>query len=656
VRRRPSAVSSAAWVVLAAWVGALGSAGPSAAADGDVQIDAQVAPDTVRPGGIVYLTVTITGGAGFGRLAGDPEFELVNLERASAGPSRSEQFQFVNGSASRSIVLRYALRAGTAGEGKVSKLRAQSGDRTIEGPERAVTIDAAAPEAPIGQAQPNDPFARFFQDPFGADDPFGRRQAQRPLRNPKVFARAELEPSEVYVGQQALYTLYLYTQADIAGVDPEALPDFRGFWARELPRPADQRPRPEQVEVDGERFTRVALLQKAIFPLEARSFEVPPVLLHLAVRVPQVGLGGLIQQVANVDRQADAVRLVAKPLPPPPANASGAVGSMRLEATLEPARLEVGQAATLSLSLSGEGNFQGVRDPVLPPLDKVRIFPPQQESYDEVRGKVVRGRRTWKWVLVPSEAGTWSLPPIEMAYFDPKAERYEIAATETLSLLATAAAASVAPAPAVPEDGADANEVATEGARRWRQSMRWLPWGLTLIFGVIALLLWRRHGAAAGSAAAAAAAASAASAGVLAGGALGADDQPWAASPPEPTASPRNGNGHPAIPAGGKLPSPSAKELLGALEQAATESRPRAFATAVEDVVREWLDRRWNLPPATPVARWSETLIARGAPAHGELLRLLGEELRYLRFAPELGTHETVRQTALATAKQLIQS
>ena len=126
-RRAHRAISLAAAVALVA----LSRPAAAGAADGDVQIDAQLAPDTVRPGGTVILTVTISGGAGFGRLASDPEFELVNLERAG-GPSRSEQFQFVNGEASRSIVLRYALRAGAAGEAKVLKLRAQSGDRTLE--------------------------------------------------------------------------------------------------------------------------------------------------------------------------------------------------------------------------------------------------------------------------------------------------------------------------------------------------------------------------------------------------------------------------------------------------------------------------------------------------------------------------------------------
>jgi hypothetical protein len=327
--------------------------------------------------------------------------------------------------------------------------------------------------------------------------------------------------------------------------------------------------------------------------------------------------------------------------------------------------MEVGQAATLSLTLAGEGNLQGVRDPQLPPLDKVRVFPPQQESYDEVRGKVVRGRRTWKWVLVPSEAGTWSLPPIRMAYFDPQLERYETAATEPLTLLATPAATAAAAPAAANRSSAEAADAAlrdaASGSARWGH---WLPWALSAVFAVfavVALLLWRRQAASTHLAAAALAAAVATNEERAAGvtPALPVPLPPLA--PPAPGGAWHDGNGSAgsagnAPAAGTKLAPTSARELLGALEQAAAESRPRAFAAAVEDVVREWLDRRWNLPPATPTNRWAEALTTRGAVAHGELLRLLGEELRYLRFAPELGTHEAVRQTALATAKQLIQS
>ena len=176
--------------------------------------------------------------------------------------------------------------------------------------------------------------------PIGAAE---RDDGRNPSRAPKVFVRSVIEPAEVFVGQQAIYSLYLYTQTDIASVDPGELPDFRGFWARDLPRAGSGssgggagggervRPRPSKKTASA---TRACLWsRRPCFPSRAREYEIPPIDLRLSARVPSAGLGGLFQQVVAIDRRAEAVRLVARPLPPMPPNSgdfSGAVGSMRL--------------------------------------------------------------------------------------------------------------------------------------------------------------------------------------------------------------------------------------------------------------------------------------------------------------------------------------
>ena len=432
-RSTASGVACAVWTLAA--ISGITALMPQPLSGAELEAVIRIEPDTVAPGSIVAMTLVVTGEGGLRRLPAEPSFVLENFEQVSEVPTRSEQFQWVNGEASRSLTLRWILRAQAAGEARVKAIRLKSGDTVLELPDQTVTVDPNAPRA-RDMIPPTSPFSRYLEDPFArqsrpSDDP--RDDGRNPARAPKVFVRSVIEPAEVFVGQQAIYSLYLYTQTDIASVDPGELPDFRGFWARDLPRAGSggsgggagggERVRPETVEEEGERYARVPLVQKALFPLEAREYEIPAIDLRLSARVPSAGLGGLFQQVVAIDRRAEAVRLVARPLPPMPPSSgdfSGAVGSMRLEAKLDPERLEVGQAATLTVSLAGEGNLQGVRDPELPALGDVRIFPPQQEAIDEVRGKSVRGRRTWKWVLVPGQAGIWTVPPIEMNYFDPE--------------------------------------------------------------------------------------------------------------------------------------------------------------------------------------------------------------------------------------------
>src|SRR4029453_4424899 len=95
-----------------------------------------------------------------------------------------------------------------------------------------------APQAIRVQREP----ARQEQRPFGAEDEdpfqqfFGRMPnpwSQRSTQ-PDVFLRAEVEPQQPVVGQQVLYTLFLYTREDIAALSPSGVPTFRGFWVHDV--------------------------------------------------------------------------------------------------------------------------------------------------------------------------------------------------------------------------------------------------------------------------------------------------------------------------------------------------------------------------------------------------------------------------------------
>ena len=102
-----------------------------------------------------------------------------------------------------------------------------------------------------------DPFERFFGRI--------RRPWSREPEEPPVFVRAELEPRRAVVGQQALYTVYLYTRQDIGAISPTVVPDFRGFWVRDVPLP--NRLETDLVDVGGRRDRPVPPHPQARLPV-----------------------------------------------------------------------------------------------------------------------------------------------------------------------------------------------------------------------------------------------------------------------------------------------------------------------------------------------------------------------------------------------------
>ena len=526
----------------------------------------------------------------------DPVFKLDNF-RIVGGPTQSTGLTIVNGLPSASRALTWQLMPRKLGRARVHSVGITIEGQPIDMGERGVDVIREPPR----RRRAEDPFDRLFsREPF-SEVRSGRgyhRSSRRPAEVPQIFLHAEARPPEPYVGQQTLYTLNLYTQVDIHSVNPDGFPDFKGFWARVIPQP-DQKP--EMVRFEGERFGRVVLIQRALFPRRAGTLEIEPIAARMVARVTESGpLGSLLPKNREIVRQSNAVTIRVRELPPPPPGFQGAVGDVSLAADLAPPELAVGEAATLKLELSGTGHLQGIQAPQIPEIPGIEVFPPQQQSEEELRGKSVVGSRVWSFVLIPQRPGEWALPPIEIPYFEPRGERYQVASSPALTLKVEAAASDAPAAGPVPElhPIRTAALPAPGGAGGFSKAV--VPWLFGLPLLLAALVLVARHR-----------------------GAL-------------------------------RRAVPAERRLLSRLDEAAAEERPRQAAAAIEEAWRELLAERWRIPQGAPSTQWGRLLAERGADAPGaeELVRL-ADDLHYLRYAPKLSSISELREDLLQRSRKL---
>lgn len=563
----------------------------SAAAE--ITVQAQLDPDHIGVQESTMLTIEVRS-SGIGGISAQPHFNLENLEIAG-GPQRSESFRWVNGAASRTLLLVWQLAPKGIGPGRVRGLNIEIGGQVFQLPDQEVTVQ----QEPVGAAtspRATSPYAGF-PDPF--EDFFGRPRRTPQYTRPKLFLRAVASPERAYVGQQITYTVYLYTQGDITSVNPRALPAFRGFWVRELELP--QRSRADMVEEQGERYGRVALLQRALFPLTPGAATIEAFAIDIGLRVADgSSFGPLLSSIEELHRSTNAVNLDIVPLPPAPAGFGGAVGRLALEAKLDRDQVLQGDAATLTLSLSGDGNLQGLQDPVLTLPPGLKQFPPQKDSAEHTNGTSIGGRRTWSYVLVPEKAGDFTIGAIEVTYFDPTSASYKVAAGPPLRLRSTPLVAAAPSATAASTPPPAAAEVST-AASRWT---RFLPWiSAVATGGLIALL------------------------GV------------WLA---RRTGSSQRG---------------AARSTDARLRLAAQEERPRQAAALIEEAWRDFLAARFDLAPGTPSPQWPDELARRGVDPHcAESLKRLADDLHYLRYAPQLAAADSLRGDVVDRSRQLLRA
>ncbi|HYG61086.1 MAG TPA: BatD family protein, partial [Thermoanaerobaculia bacterium] len=309
--------------------------------------------------------------------------------------------------------------------------------------------------------------------------------------------------------------------------------------------------------------------------------------------------------------RTDPKAVEVRPLPPAPPGFGGAVGDLSLAAQLEPREVRLGEAATLTLTLAGEGNLQAVQPPPVAPAPGVEVLPPQQHGEEKMQGTEIHGSRTWSFVVIPGRTGRHELQVPPVSFFDPETGQYRTASVAPVELTTL---------PRAPQPGS--GEPSLHGIRsasfagsaggaagglvtRWRDLLPWLfslPWALALL-----VVLARRRTM-------------------------------------------------PAATAGEEAADPSAEaRLQQRLGEARTEARPRQAAAQIEEAWREFLAARWDIPCATHSARWSAMLEERGADpeAARELVQLV-DDLHYLRYAPQLSSTDTLRGEALDRCRRLV--
>lgn len=580
----------------------LPGARPALADDVDVRVTLE--PEVIGIGETATFSIEVHG-EGFTSLLFQPSFELDNLE-VVGGPSQREDLRLGGNTLSRTLRISWEVRPLGIGKARVHDILLQMKGSSVQLQSREIRV----------RREPTQQARRSYGSDEEEDDPFQRLfgripQLRRQPEEPEVFLRAEVQPSQPVVGQQMVYSLYLYTREDIAALSTSGVPAFRGFWVQDIPIP--QQIPTEMVEIDGRRFGRVPILRKAIFPLRPGRYKVEPATVDLTVQryEREFFFGSPIARPEALQLRTEPQWVAVQPLPPPPPGFGGAVGQLALSAELQPKEVRLGEAATLTVRLSGTGNLQGVREPEIEMPAGVAVHPPQQEGKEEVKDGQVKGDRTWKYVVVPERAGRYTLETPEITYFDPAAGQYRVAASPDLSLAALprpgAAAGNGEHEPHGIRTAALSMGSLSGGSRRWPGLLPWLfvlPWGLALV-----VTLARRH------------------------------SRPGLRPRPRDTEAP-------AV-----LRRMGFEEKLRAAE---AEERPRQAAIRIEEVWREVLAGRWGIPAATPPSRWREAL-ARKAP--DEVLDDLGrlvEDLQYLRHAPQLSATESLRAEVLARSRRLL--
>jgi hypothetical protein len=326
--------------------------------------------------------------------------------------SRFNSFSFNNGQSSTSYTITYLAHPTKHGLLQLPGFIIPTDKGDVRAP--AVSFDVADSAQPAGGGNSSEPGASV------AD-----------------AARSRLTPAngEYWAGEvfPIRYTLDLSRRYRPQGIgDPQ--------WSLP-PLTVEDWSKPEQFEtsVNGEPHLAVAYKTRG-YAKSAGDITLPPVRQQV-----QLAMGGSPFDAFSfafprlVDRNvaSNSPTITVKPLPPGPADFTGAVGNFTFTTKVVPATVAVGEPVTWTLQLAGTGNWPDIAG--LPAREVSQDFQvvPSKPKRELKPGSLFDATLTEDAVLVPSKPGTYTLPPAHFTYFDPATGSYQTLTTRPFTVTVT---------------------------------------------------------------------------------------------------------------------------------------------------------------------------------------------------------------------------
>jgi hypothetical protein len=117
-----------------------------------------------------------------------------------------------------------------------------------------------------------------------------------------------------------------------------------------------------------------------------------------------------------------------------PATFIGTVGDYSMKVGVDKSEVEVGQPVTLKAKISGSGNIKSVGKPVIAELPDFRTYSSGSSENVSKQNYQVQGTKTYEDVLIPKNAGKYTIPPVEFSFFNPNAKSYKTLKSEPILL------------------------------------------------------------------------------------------------------------------------------------------------------------------------------------------------------------------------------
>lgn len=377
------------------------------------------------------------------------------------GPSQSENVTIINGTMSRSKSISYILQPTALGKQIVPGAMAVIDGKTIHS--EPVTIQVNKHGSGQGQSSQANQFP-LMPDMFQGGEPGVEEEYRiRPGENVKdkiaknLIVKLDVNRTTCYEGESLVATYKLCSRVKSESRITKR-PSLNGFSVYDMVQPGTEVTSVEKV--NGKNFNVHLIRRAQLFPLQAGSYTLDPVVLENKVEFLKSNSSSSsrssspIQQLMDrffnqeemgeveqhsITLQSNPVTITVRPLPTEnrPDGFNGAVGKFTIKADLKNKTVAAGDAVQLEVVIKGAGNFPVINAPEINLPSGIESFDPIVKEDVDKTVYPLSGSKTFNYTFIAHSQGDFTIPPVQFSYFDPASASYKIISSDSFRIKVT---------------------------------------------------------------------------------------------------------------------------------------------------------------------------------------------------------------------------
>lgn len=327
------------------------------------------------------------------------------------------------------------------------------------------------------------PSVAFGQDASPSLSVTVRQASGTASNDEELFLDVEVAPGQGYVQAQLIYTIRFYRRVQITQASLSE-PELASAIVEKLGEDSNY-----QTDIHGIQYA-VTERKYAVFPQQSGQLTIPP--LELTAQVLSNGrsrFNGFFSSQSTQTKRVTSRAVTLNVLPAPnnfPSDHWLPAEKMQLEQKWSQQNLnvKVGEPLTRTVTLVAQGVTLSQLPELADKLDdpKLKSYPDQPVTNERKNADGVTALREEKTAFIPTAPGSYTLPALDIPWFNTQTRQIERATLPSVTITATGAPQAETTAPplqTVPANKSKTVSVATASAQPEVNAWKWL----TLFFG-----------------------------------------------------------------------------------------------------------------------------------------------------------------------------